>query len=308
MKSTGLRRRDRGFTLIEIAVVIVILALLLTMLLGISSTMIAQQRREATRTRLAAVETALALFVSQNQRLPCPADGRLVSSDVNAGLERGTAPAAATNQCNVIAATVDSQTHGVVPWRALGLSEPDITDGWGNRLTYRVAPEFVRIGSMNFTNCDPGGGANPRDALTANGYCSATVCVTASLANCIRPSTVIANGGLLVQNFAMSTNIMDPGAGTGAAYIVISHGENGAGAYNNQGVVQAAASASSATETGQNGASVAFVKAPNFVASTQVFVDDFPNYNVGASYFDDFILRPTLLTVATKAQLGPRAH
>ena len=38
------------------------------------------------------------------------------------------------------------------------------------------------------------------------------------------------------------------------------------------------------------------------------YVDDFPSYAEGNGHFDDFVLRPSILTVATKAQLGPRAH
>ncbi|MBK7658383.1 MAG: hypothetical protein IPJ28_04180 [Betaproteobacteria bacterium] len=71
----------------EIAVVIVVLSLLLAMIAGIATAMVGMQRREATRQRLAGVETALALFVSQNKRLPCPADGRQLPGAAQAGTE-----------------------------------------------------------------------------------------------------------------------------------------------------------------------------------------------------------------------------
>jgi len=94
---------------------------------------------------------------------------------------------------------------------------------------------------------------------------------------------------------------MDPNAGvsTGAAYIVISHGENGEGAYSNQGVLQGASGTASGTEEAKNAANLALAT---------YYVDDFPSYNAGAGHFDDFIVRPSILAVATKAQLGPRAH
>lgn len=291
-------RAGAGFTLIEIAVVIVVLSLLLAMIAGIATALLGQQRREATRQRLAGVETALALFVSQNQRLPCPANGTLPGTDANAGVEQITL--AATNTC-FVGGVAGSQQHGVVPWRALGISEQDATDGWGNRLTYRVTPQFVTSPSMNMTYCDPGGGASAVATVASPaGYCDAA-CTTATFpGNCTPPSGVTAGRGLRVQNLA-GTRIMDETAtpSTGAAYVVISHGENSAGAYSNQGVVQAGVGTDSGTEEAKNAANLAL---------QAYYVDDFASYPAGAGHFDDFVLRPSILTVATKAQLGPRAH
>lgn len=292
---TRTRNRHGGFTLIEIAVVIVILGFLLAMLIGIASSLIGQQRRESTRQRLAGVETALALFVSQYRRLPCPANGQLAGTDANAGLEQpvGGGPCA-------VAGVVNSQQHGVVPWRTLGISEQDATDGWGNRLTYRVATQFVNAGAMNFTNCDPAGPiANPRNGAVdpTYGYCGTAQCATPYLA-CVTPSVVVTGYGLEVRNLAGAI-IMDPALGTGAAYVAISHGENTAGAYNNTGTLQAANAVASGTEeAARNAANVA----------VSYFVDDFPVYGAGTGHFDDFLLRPAILTVANRAQLGPRAH
>jgi len=90
---------------------------------------------------------------------------------------------------------------------------------------------------------------------------------------------------------------------------VISHGENGAGAYNNQGILQGGAVASGTLEASNNAANVPFVHANSTtLTSANAFVDDFPSYAEGAGHFDDLVLRPSVLTVATKAQLGPRAH
>jgi prepilin-type N-terminal cleavage/methylation domain-containing protein len=286
-----------GFTLVEIAVVIVVLSLLLAMIAGIATAMLGQQRREVTRQRLAGIETALALFVSQNRRLPCPANGTLVGTDANAGVEQITL--AATNTCSV-GGVAGSQQHGVVPWRALGVSEQDATDGWGNRLTYRVDPDFVTAPAMNMTYCDPGGTAAIAVFASPGGYCN-SACTSATFpASCTAPSEVTNDQGLPVRNLA-GTAIMDPtiDPSTGAAYVVISHGENAAGGYNNQGIVQAAVGTESGTEEAKNAANLAI---------QAYYVDDFASYPAGTGHFDDFVLRPSILTVATKAQLGPRAH
>jgi prepilin-type N-terminal cleavage/methylation domain-containing protein len=288
---------EAGFTLIEIAVVIVVLAFLLAMIAGIATAMLGQQRREATRQRLSGVETAIALFVSQNLRLPCPANGTLAGTDANAGVEQITP--GSPNVCSV-GGVAGSQQHGVVPWRALGISEQDATDGWGNRLTYRVVALFVTAPAMNMTYCDPGGTAAVAGLASPAGYCNAA-CTSATFpGSCTTPSAVTAGRGLQVRNLA-GTPIMNEAAtpSTGAAYIVISHGENGAGAYNNQGVVQGATGTDSGTEEAKNAADLAL---------QAYYVDDFASYPAGTGHFDDFVLRPSILAVATKAQLGPRAH
>ena len=291
--------RPEGFTLVEIAVVIVVLSLLLAMMAGIATAMLGQQRREATRQRLAGVETALALFVSQNQRLPCPANGTLAGTDANAGLEQIATPGLPTANTCTVAGVANSQQHGVVPWRSLGLSEQDATDGWGNRLTYRVSTDFITAPSMNMTYCNPGGTAVAVTLATLTGYCNPGCAAATFPTSCTPPASVTAGRGLSVQSLAGAV-IMNPGAdpSTGAAFIVISHGEGGAGAYSNAGTLQASGPGMG-TEEARNAANLAL---------QLYYVDDFPSYAEGNGHFDDFVLRPSILTVATKAQLGPRAH
>ena len=300
-RAGGAIRAVPGFTLIEIAVVIVVLSLLLAMIAGLATAMLGQQRREATRQRLAGVETAIALFVSQNKRLPCPADGRTPGTTSGAGTE---ARNDTTDVCN-IGGAANTQTHGVVPWQTLGLAEQDVTDGWGNRLTYRVAPELVRDNAMNLTACDPGGTGG-----LSSGVCDASCASGTFPASCTPPSTYTYDKGLKIRNIVSASLIMDPapasGPSTGAAYVVISHGENGEGAYSNQGTLQAGTIASGTLESANNAADVTFVNALSSTAAA--FVDDFPVYAEGVGHFDDWLLRPSILTVATKAQLGPRAH
>lgn len=292
-------KRAGGFTLVEIAIVIVILGLLLALLAGMATGMIGQQRRESTRQKLVGLETALALYVSQNKRLPCPANGTFDSTaNVNAGVEQRTGG----GLCNV-GGTNNVQTNGVAPWRTLGLSEADVTDGWGNRITYRVAPELALANAMDFTACDPGGSGG-----LSGGVCNAT-CTTATFpGSCTPPQTYTAAKGLRVRNLnATLTYIMDwnVSPSTGAAYVAISHGENGDGAYNSTGILQSG-SVTAGTLEANNAASAAFTAATSGAAPA--LVDDFASYPAGTGHFDDFVLRPSILTVATKAQLGPRAH
>lgn len=309
-------QRHKGFTLIEISMVIVVMGLLLTFLVGLSASLISQQRIQSTRQRIAGIDTALSLYVSTYRRLPCPADGRVDSA--TGGDEYATAGPPRTCTGN--------QQHGVVPWRALGLTSADVEDGWGGRFTYRVGPDLVLDNAMDFTSCDPAGTSTT--AITAPPFCNPTTggtpCNAANLANCTPPALAIqpaVKKGLVVKNVA-GTVVMDPrGASgtclttetsTGAAYVVISHGPEGGGAYGSAGTLLGSAVAAGTMEA-TNFADLAYappvcgVPPTSVPPTTSYLVDDVIN-TVGATHFDDVVSRPNILTVATRAQVGPRAR
>src|SRR5258706_13010066 len=137
-------RSSSGFTLIEIVVVIVIVAILISMSAALTRGMVAGQKRTLSVTRIATVDAALVQFVTQQKRLPCPANGTLASTDANAGIETAHDATGCTT----------TQQDGVVPWRALGLAESDTTDGWDRRLTYRTDPALAKTGGMDMSWCD----------------------------------------------------------------------------------------------------------------------------------------------------------
>jgi prepilin-type N-terminal cleavage/methylation domain-containing protein len=280
-------RKTRGFTLVEIAFVLVIVAMITVLFASVTSTLLASQRRQATMSHLAAVDAALVQFVVQNQRLPCPADGTIATGTAGAGVE--VAPNA--NGCT-------TQTNGVVPWVALGLGEQDATDGWGRRITYRVWNNLSVVGAMNMSACDPAGTAA---AGGAPAYLCANTCVPGSMNLCTSPTFFLAGAGnpkgFGIQNVA-GTAVMTAPA-TGAAYVLISAGESGGGAYTSAGVL-APTLTTDGTEEKKNYA--------NLALRTTYYVDDQISDIAGVTHFDDVVLRPSVLTVATRAGLGPRAH
>lgn len=129
MKTNMRYKKALGFTLIEIAMVLMIVALILGGLLPTISGQIEQRRISETRKQLADIQQALIGYAVINKRLPCPANGTISTTP---GVSNGAGIAAAN--CPA------SSNGGVLPWITLGVSE---TDAWGNRFTYRVTPDFA---------------------------------------------------------------------------------------------------------------------------------------------------------------------
>ncbi len=285
---------NKGFSLVELAIALVIIALVLVLFIGASSGFISSKRNEVTTVKLKAIETAIALFVAQNKRLPCPANGTIPAGIALSGVEdRGGG-----GDCN------NNQVNGVVPALTLGMSEADVLDGWNNRITYRVYSgvpgSLTRNDGMDMSWCDPVG-IPPAVPVAPNNTCDPT-CTSANLGACVRPSQFLAGKGLQIQN-AAGTILMDPaGGGQGAAYVLISHGDNQGGAYSQNGTLLGSAGAQSGTQELWNNNGVALRAPPNY------YVDSDYNGSDTVNHFDDLVLRPSIISVASKAQLGPRAH
>lgn len=310
--------RRRGFTLIEVAIVLVIVGIAAAMLLGASEALMGNQKRQSVRVRLDAVEAALTNFVALNKRLPCPADGRIASGAAGAGLEALT-PGPGT----CVAAVM---THGVVPWTTLGLAESDATDPWNGRLTYRVDPALAQAAPlpllMNMSNCDPSssGPAGP------GAVCMTPVAPCTGGAGCTSPAAFLAGKGLDVwdnQNGATgwATRQNNSAAGTGAAWVVISHGPSGYGAYNGGGILQPGTVAPGENLEQQNANGLPLAKPATqlntyrdaplndnglLVAQAPLPAPQLPPRT--QRHFDDYLSHPTLMSVLNRASLGPRAH
>ena len=300
---TESRRKSRGFSLVEIAIVLAILGFVLTIGLQATGAYLSHERRKVSLARVAGLDVALANFVAVQGRLPCPADGSLATGVALAGVEARTA---LTGVCTAM-------DTGVVPWVTLGLTEAEALDGWNTRISYRTltavaAPPnlgFTSNRALDATGCDPGGAA-ARAAVTVGGQSVETCaagCTLATLANCTSPANFVTGRGLSVRSDVAPLGIllMDPAALTGAAYVLISHGENRGGGYDSIGTLQAGTPANGALEA-PNANNQALPVLP------AAFIDASFNDSDGAARFDDIVSRPTLMTLLVKAGLAPRAH
>jgi len=120
---------QRGFTLAEIAIVLVILAVLASaMLIPLSGQIDSRQRAEADAT-LRDIRSALIGFAILNGRLPCPSLDTNPSS-AGYGVETLNSSGSA---CEV------SSSDGFLPWRTLGITP---LDPWNQFWRYRPDRRF----------------------------------------------------------------------------------------------------------------------------------------------------------------------
>lgn len=214
-------RSQRGSVgaLILLIVVIVIVSLIALAALNRTTSIVAE--REQSTTRLAKITAALDSFAASAQRLPCPADPTLVP-------ETGAEVARVGGTCTLPGGV----TAGTVPWRAIGLNKEDAYDAWGLKLSYRVytgSGSLVQDGGVSMVACDtldaiPGG-------LTADGANNTGRLCNADANTANRnttPALFLANKGLQVTDLGTVHNDV--------AYVVISHGATGLGAWTTSGV------------------------------------------------------------------------
>jgi prepilin-type N-terminal cleavage/methylation domain-containing protein len=142
-----------GFTLVELAIVMLIVGILLAGIMMPLSMQMEVRRYADTKKTMDQINEALIGFVLMNGRLPCPADPALADGTAGAGLERPACTAAGLN-------------FGVIPWATLNVPE---TDEWNGRVTYRVTAGFADAVPSTAGCSPPATPANASFALCDSG-------------------------------------------------------------------------------------------------------------------------------------------
>jgi prepilin-type N-terminal cleavage/methylation domain-containing protein len=141
MKLFSKQKKNLGFTIIELAVALTIVALIVGGLAVPLGTRMAEQQYTETQANIDKAVEALIGFAINNRRLPCP-DVSTAAVDNRDGLEDPLVPAGAITGCNPgftgIQSAINSASWGDIPWRSLGLQPPGHEDAWNNRLRYAV--------------------------------------------------------------------------------------------------------------------------------------------------------------------------
>ena len=119
----GYLNPTKGFTLIEMAIVLIILTLVVGGALVPLGAQIEQRRQAETRKSLDEIKEALIGYAIANKALPCPST-----------LSGSTPTGFAAGSCTT------STSTGYLPWATLGITRQD---AWGNLFAYAVSASFT---------------------------------------------------------------------------------------------------------------------------------------------------------------------
>lgn len=301
--------KQSGFSLIEMVVVVGIIGLLIAGSAQMIKPYFRMAQTNLTEKKMENIALSLADFSANYGRLPCPADPgegnmNFYGTPVNSGAARDQF---ATNRgCGLNA----RDYIGIVPFRVLGLNESQVRDNYGNLLTYAVSAAMTEYDATDLATGDVNGVCRTtpvwHDAVTAQNrnVFKARVCCPDLQPNATRHDIVItaraggtsvfsqANNARVSGNYDLvnrpaTTAQAVPGSNRLIAFVLISHGENGDGAFlaqqnmNNKRPITANANAEESENRDDD---------LDFVSTTRSTADGVVN---GNNYFDDIVVWKT---------------
>ena len=173
---------QRGFSLIDVSVLVAVLGLLAASLLSSNNVRQEMVRLSATEQRMDDADAAIRQFFLENGRLPCPASLTVRPGTDPFGGEvlyarepTGTRACGGTVTPTFATVGIDERQRGAVtqrvrlgmlPTRSLGLPDSAGYDEWGNRLWYVVYEELA-VSSASFNAFVSPTVSNPGLAFTA---------------------------------------------------------------------------------------------------------------------------------------------
>ena len=172
-----MNKQQKGFTLVEIAIVLVIFGLVMSALLMPLQAQRARTEQLQTEATLENAKRALLGYAQAQGRLPCPAT--VASNGAEAPLGGGA--------CTVQSGFLPAATLGVQPTDAQGFA----LDAWSNRIRYAVTNSDINSFTIN-NGMSTIGIAN----LTPN----IRVCGTSTAANCSAAINLINNAVAVIYS------------------------------------------------------------------------------------------------------------
>jgi len=236
-------------------------------------------RNSEVQAPMARIQARLLDFVRINKRLPCPAAPLL-----NTGLPVPNGP-------TVASAYACNNPDGTMPWAVLGLSANDVLDPWGRKISYRVvsgAKSATVSDGLDRSQCDT--------EVLIPALPPATNLPDAITGLCQKPITVLPRTLVTTLTGIPSLTVNDKGANvTGVAYVLVSHGETGRGAYLPSGQRLLPLPASGGAEASNASVGSYAITTSNSTAA----VDQ-------ATFFDDIVVYESLINLIEKSGLAAR--
>ncbi len=212
---------QKAFTLVEVAIVLVIVGLAIGGILSSLSAQVEQQKLNETRNTINNVKEALLGYAMANGRFPCPAV--TPASGVTAVEKFATGGNATNGKCSVF-------YNGYVPSVTLGLSPTDssgyVLDGWNNPIRFaivdlsddaNVSYIFTKSSGMknaNATTCTPSCGMQWIATQTLLSVCSTGTGITGG--TCSSATNTVNNNSVIVV-YSTGKNTSTGGTGTDEA-------------------------------------------------------------------------------------------
>lgn len=140
------RASQKGFSLIELSVVIAIVSVVAVM--GLESTAVFMNRTayRVTQERLDTIKVAMAKHRYVYGYLPCPANQTVANVSSAYGKEQRDS---GTGNCTGSTLASSTLRYGDVPIRDLNLPLSTMKDGYGNRFRYVVTPGMAKPGTAS---------------------------------------------------------------------------------------------------------------------------------------------------------------
>jgi prepilin-type N-terminal cleavage/methylation domain-containing protein len=265
---------NAGFTLAEMAIVVAITGLLLGAAAAIATPMLRNARKIDTDQKLANIARAIDYYAGQNYRVPCPASPDPKSIDPPWGFETGSGKAG--NHVPADCGIGPARWEGIVPFRTLNIPADWIRDSWGNYISYAISPAFSqdvsnpalpvhrRCRTGDWFNAgvlyehgvtDPKTGRPAQNVLLPKAERKARFCCPGALPGTdivvldanrqsqisiprqASPASYMPSDVTYPDPFAANVPVPDNDRVTAPAYILVSHGANGYGAWNQSGKI-----------------------------------------------------------------------
>lgn len=198
------RPRNAGFSLVELSIVVVITAILLTM--GITALTVQSENAafSATRNRQQLIGEALSGYFARNGRLPCPDLPTAAGNVIGRGDDNRATVDDVTTKC--------ASDIGVLPYIDLGIPRDAVLDGWENFYAYRVTT----------------------DAGVDLDWARSSAAIIPG-----KPAKLVVS-----ERSPASSAVLTKASGPlNAVYVLVSHGRNGLGATTVQGTTNSAPAA-----------------------------------------------------------------